>query len=788
MLKPILTTLTRHKTHTILNITGLAVGIAACLLIFLTIRFEKSFDDYHNDKDRLYRLVSVPFHPGSALGQGPGAPLPAAAALRLDYPQLEKVASIFGRDAQITANTNKFTEQGTLFFTDPTIFDIFKFTWLAGNPQSLSEPNNAVLTKETAEKYFGQWQNAIGKTIKLDNKETYQITGILDNPPANTDLPIKIALSYISLKNVDLTDWQGIYTRGYTFIKLPKDQQAKQFNKELTAFIDRHTPATKEKRGLALQPLSEMHTDARFGNYNNRTFSPELTTSLSLTAAFLLIIACVNFINLSTARAITRSREVSIRKILGSSRLSLKLKFLAEGATITILALIIATTIAKLTLPGLNNLLGTSIELSLTDPILIIFEITIAVAVVAMAGLYPAIMLSRFSPINALKTRLTTTSKKGTSLRRILVIAQFTIAQTLIICVLVVSGQMNFFRHADLGFDKSAIVNIPIPGDSVAQAKIPSLKASLLAIPGVKSVSFSSYSPLDNDLWSSQFKFDHSKTKTAFQAYFKWADADFFKTYQPKLIAGRLYEASDTLREFVVNETLVKKLGFQKPADIIGKEINFWDQEKAPVVGVVKDFNTTSLQSAIKPVVIGPWRDTYSMAGIKLAEKAPGQTLEKIGKVWTAAYPDYVYSHGFLDDKIDQYYKEEEKLSVLYRLFAGIAIFISCLGLYGLVAFMTGQRTRELGIRKVLGATVPELLLLLSKEMTLLIAAAFLIATPVAWYLMHRWLGAFANRIQPQAGLFLLTIAGSIAIAWCTVGYRTFRAATANPVDALKNE
>jgi len=836
MLKTIFTSLTRHKTHTILNITGLAVGIAACLLIFLTISFEKSFDNYHKDKERIYRLVSIPYHPGAALGQGPGAPLPAAAALRIDYPQLEKVASIFGRDAQVSvttgtqpaenqatqnqpiekSQTNKFTEQGTLFYAEPALFDIFSIKWLAGNPQTLTGPNKAAITKATAERYFGSYPAALGQTIKLDNKDIYQITGILEDQPANTDLPLKIVLSYASLKNVDLTDWQGIYTRGYTFIKLPENLKQEEFNRELRSFVDRHTPATKEKRGLALQPLSQMHTDARFGNLNNRTFSPELTTSLSLTAAFLLIIACVNFINLSTAQAVTRSREIAIRKVLGSSRTSLKIRFLGEAAIITIIAIIIATTIAKLTLPSLNNLLGTNITIDLTDPALITFQISIALVVTAMAGLYPAFLLSSFDPVSALKNKLTTNSSKGSakgiSLRRILVIAQFTIAQTLIICVLVVSSQMNFFRHADLGFDKTSIVNIPIPADSLAQAKIPSLRAAILAIPGVKSVSFSSYSPLDNDLWSSQFKFDHSKTKTPFQVYFKWADADFFTTYLPKLIAGRLYEPSDTLKEFVVNETLTKKLGFQKPEDIIGKEINFWDQTKGPVVGVVKDFYTTSLQSAIKPIVIGPWRDTYSLAGIKLSEirteneaqnerKTENETeaknqserqttpaiLARLRSIWTTTYPDYVYSYQFLDDKIDQYYKEEEKLSVLYKLFAAIAVFISCLGLYGLVSFMTTQRTKELGIRKILGATLPELLLLLSKEMTTLIAAAFLIATPVAWYLMHRWLETFANRIQPQPRLFLLTIAGSIAIAWITVGYRTFRAATANPVEALRD-
>ena len=786
--------LRRNKSYTFLNGTGLAVGIGACLLIFLLVQFELSFDNFHPDRDRIYRLVSVPFRAGSPLGMEAGVPLAVARALRVDFPQLEKVGAIFGRDAQVTVldaghsqgPAKKFNEEGGVFFAEPSFFDIFRFGWLAGDAHTaLASPNTVVLSRETATNYFGDWKKSVGRTIKFDNKDIYTVTGILQDVPANTDFPLKLVVSYLSLKNVDLTDWQGTYGRAYTFVRLPPGLTASRFNVQLRDFVNRHTAAGIERRGVVLQPLAEMHSDGRFGNYRGRTFSRELTTSLGLTAAFLLLIACANFINLATAQAVKRSQEVGIRKVLGGTRGQLIRQFLGEAGMITVLAVVAAVCIARMVLPLLNALLDTSIRLRLNDPSLVAFLGLVIVAVTLMAGLYPAFVLSGFNPVSSLKNKLTASG--GIHLRRGLVMLQFCIAQVFIVCVMVVSSQMNYWRHVSLGFDKASIVNVPIPEDSISLAKIGALRQELLRVPGVQRLSFSTFSPLDNEIWSNQFFFDHSRTKTDFQAYFKWADADFFKTYNPVLLAGRVYGPSDTLREFVVNETLVKKLGLQEPKDILGKEISFWDK-RALVVGVLKDFQTNSMQTAIKPIIMGTWKDNYAVAGIKLKSTNVRQTLAAIERIWNAAYPDHLYSYQFLDDKIDGYYKEEDKLSLLYRIFAGIALFISCIGLYGLVSFMAAQRTREVGVRKVLGASVMQLMVLLSREFTVLIGIAFLVAAPVAYYLMRHWLDGFAYRIHLGVGLFLLSVAMSIVIAWCTVGFRAFRAAVANPVSALRSE
>ena len=634
----------------------------------------------------------------------------------------------------------------------------------------------------------------MGKTIQFNNAGLIKVVGILKDVPDNTDFPLKLIFGYRSLVNVDFNDWQGTYSRGYTFVRLSPRTSVTGFNADLRELMDRHTPPGRERRGVVAQPLAEMHRDGQFGNFRGRTFGAGLTRSLILIAAFLLMIACVNFVNMATAQAVRRARETGIRKVLGSSRRQLIGQFIGESAVVSVFAMVVALSLAAAALPVLNSLLGIHLRLKLTDGYLLVFLLLVTAATTMMAGIYPAFILSAFKPVDTLKNSSTIRKTGGLSLRRGLVVLQFGIAQVLIICMLVVSGQLHFFQHTALGFDPSGVVNVPIPGDSVSQRKMETVRQELLQLPGVQQVSFSTFSPLDNDIWSNQFKFDHSGTPTNFQAFFKWADANFFSLYQPEFIAGRAYGPGDTVREYVVNETLVRQLGLRGPKDILGKEISFFDQVRGPVVGVVKDFFTNSLQKPITPIVMACWKDTYAMAGIKLrTAQASGragaaQTLAAIERIWRTAYPDFLYSYQFLEEKIGSYYQEEEKLSELYQVFAGIAIFISCLGLYGLISFMAAQRRKEIGVRKVVGASVFDVVVLLSREFTWLVGAAFAVAAPVAYLLTHRWLEAFAYRIHPGAGIFLVTIAASLLITWTTVGYKTFLAALANPAAALRSE
>ena len=377
----------------------------------------------------------------------------------------------------------------------------------------------------------------------------------------------------------------------------------------------------------------------------------------------------------------------------------------------------------------------------------------------------------------------------GISLRRGLVVLQFAIAHVLIIGTLVVVSQMYFFRNAALGFDKAAVINVGIPGDSLSRTRIDYLRNRLLQNPDIKNVSFSFSSPAAQGNWNSDFKFDHATKTTNFNANLKWADVDYFKTYNLKFIAGRPYYAGDTVREVVVNETLLRKLGITDPKKAIGKELNFWDGEMiASIAGVIKDFNSKSLEQPMEPVVLGTWKATYQTLNIKIKPGKESEVLPFVEKLWNGAYPDYMYEYSFLDNTIANFYKQEAQLSQLYKIFAFIAIFISCLGLYGLVSFMAAQRTKEVGIRKVLGATAGNIVYLLSKEFSLLIIIAFVIAGPIAYYIMHKWLQNYTYRIELGFSIFLIAIVSSIVIAWITVGYRAIKAALANPVNSLRTE
>jgi len=410
--------------------------------------------------------------------------------------------------------------------------------------------------------------------------------------------------------------------------------------------------------------------------------------------------------------------------------------------------------------------------------------------VTALAGFYPSIVLSRFSPVNALKSKLTANTTKGISLRRGLVVFQFIIAQALIIGTLIIVKQMNYFINQPLGFDKNAIVNVPFPADSIGISKLDYLKKQLLTVSGVQSVSFSSNTPVedDDDMWSN-FKFNHAIKETDFYAITKFADNEYVRAYKLPLIAGRNLLPSDTAREFLVNESLIKSLGIKNPQEILNKEIGLWgDQMKGPVVGVLKDFNDRSFRRDLAPLLITTNNKLYSEAGIKLATTNISSAMQAVKKIWEQTFPDFVYEYKFLDDKVESFYKQENQLAQLYKIFAAIAIFLSCLGLYGLASFMAVQRIKEVGIRKVLGATAANIVYLFSKEFIILIAIAFAVATPIAWYYMHKWLQDYVYRIDISWWIFLAGGFAAIIIALATISFQAIKAANANPMKSLRTE
>jgi putative ABC transport system permease protein len=788
--------LTKHKSSSLINIAGLVVGFAAFLLIFLVIQYEQSFDSFHSKKKTIYRVVRIGKNPVNREYRT-GVPFPVTLGLRTDFPQLANAAAIYGsNNVQVNviaadgSTVKKFKETNGVFVAEPQFFQMFDFSSAEDNiTKALSEPNTALLTKDIASKYFGDWKAAEGKTLNIFGNNI-KITGILNNPPANTDFPLGIVLSYATLaKAVNMNNWSNISDENYCFVQLPAGYSQMQFDKLLAGFVDKHIKPVNPNYDLALQPLSEIHYDERYGNFNGRTFSKDLILALSLIGLFLLVIACVNFINLATAQAINRAREVGVRKVLGSNRTQLILQFLGETGAISLLALIGSLIIVFICLPFLNNLLEIHLSTSvLYSGKLILFMFCALLVVTFLSGFYPALVLSGFKSANVLKTAVNMDNKKGVLFRRGLVVFQFVIAQALIIGTLVVASQMDYFRTADMGFNKEAIINAGIPDDSLGRTKIDLLRNELYKVPGLENISFSMFAPTGGGGWATDLRINnnHSNNPDLIITMMP-ADTSFFRLYNLPLVAGRKYFPSDTIREFVVNETLVKKLGIQNIQEAIGKLINV-NGKTFPIVGVVKDFHVNSLRDPIDAIVMTTIKETYGLANIKINLGKAKTVIATMENIWNKSFPDYVFEYNFIDQSIAAYYKQENQLSQLYKIFSGIAIFISCLGLYGLISFMASRRKKEIGIRKVLGAPVSDIVIMLSREFTILIAFAFLIASPIAWYFMHQWLHQYTYRIMIGLWFFVATILGSLCIAWLTVGYTAIKAAIANPVKSLRTE
>lgn len=807
--------LTRKSKYCIINIAGLAIGIAVSMMIFMIIQFQTSFDSFHSKKNRIYRVLTESHHANEGtISYKKNVPFPLPAGVKTAFPQVEQVAPIYAShndqiqvlDANGTA-INNFKEQSGVFYTSPSFFNMFDFPLLAGSYESLYDPNNVLLTKEIAESYFGDWKTAMGKTIKITGYYSMgaglfqfpaialKVSGVLATIPSNTDFQLKLVIAY----GTDFTGDKdfGFQQPGWNqsapdfgcYVLLPTNISADHFNQQLSAYT-RNLESADNKDSYIIQPISAVHFDAEAGNYSNKTISHELINVLWLIAAFILLIACVNFINLSTAQAVNRAKEVGVRKVLGSNKSQIRIQFIVETFLIVIIAVILATGITLLALPYVNQLLELSFSFNLlTNPAVILFLLVVTITVTALAGFYPSIVLSHFNPVIALKSKLTINPAKGISLRRGLVVFQFIIAQALIIGTLIIVEQMNYFMDQPLGFDKEAIVNVPYRPDSTGGKLTAYLKQQLLKN-GAQTVSFSSNSPIedDNNMFTT-FKFDHALKDADFQAIARFADNDYVSTYKLQLIAGRNLQPSDYTKEFLVNESFVKSLGLKKPEDILNKEISIMGGLiTCPVVGVLKDFNDRPLREHLAPLLIASNVTMYRQVSIKLATTNISSTMQSINKIWEQTFPEYVYEYRFLDDKIDSFYKQESQLSHLFKIFAAIAIFLGCLGLYGLASFMAVQRIKEVGICKVFGATAGSIVYLFFKEFIILIAIAFAIATPISWYYMHQWLQNYAYRINISWWLFAAGGLIAIIIALTTISLQAIKAAIANPVKSLRTE
>jgi ABC-type antimicrobial peptide transport system permease subunit len=807
-LKLIIRSAIGNKTHMVINMAGLAISIAACLLLFAVERYELSYDTFQKDYRNIYRVVRQE-KDADGIDYGSGNPFPARDALRTDFPQVTTGTLFASYGSQVTvpevnepgnSPAKKFIEETGFFFCDPQFFQVFNHNWLAGSPAVLNEPYVTVLTKKMAARYFGDWRNAVGKMLQLNYAlvrvnyiATVKVAGIIDDVPGNSDFPLQIVTSFQTLKAnagaLGFPDrWGSVTSNFQLFMLLPENIPPGTINAQLAEFSKKRYPNNRDLSNLNfLQPLSELHFDNRYDNFGDHITSKATIRTLSLIGIFIIVMACINFINLSTAQAVRRSKEIGIRKVLGSNRMQLFGQVMGETTFIVAAAIVLATVIAGLCLPYIKYISLVQESLSMFNWQTIVFLGGIFLLVTIFSGIYPAFILSRFQPVLALKNKITSATVGGISLRRGLVVTQFTISQVLIAGTIVAISQMQYVRNADLGFNQHAVYLINVNADSIVRAQSEVFTQKLLQMHGVQSVSFSSEAPSSDNASSTDFSFDH-RPQENFDIYRKFADEDYFATYGLQLAAGRIYDKSDTVKEVIVNETLVERLGIKNPSAIIGKEIRMGGAPWKTIVGVVKDFHANSLREEIRPMIIAQRKDRYAVFGIRLSSSNIAKTQAGIESIWNDHFPAYAFTGSYMEENIAGFYRQEKQLSLLYRIFAGIAIFISCLGLYGLVSFMAVQKKKETGVRKVLGASVKDIVFLFSKEFTILIIVGFLIAMPISYYMMNNWLQDFAFRITMNAGMFLIVILLSVIIAWLTVGYISIKTAIANPVKSLRAE
>ncbi|WP_422082860.1 FtsX-like permease family protein [Ulvibacterium sp.] len=791
--------LSRHKTNAIINISGLSVGIAVCLIIFLVIRFELSFDGYHKKKDRIYRVMTEYHHPNVSPFTNKAVPYPVPENLKEAFPQIERVAPVLAEnDTQIKVLDNNgdpingFREETGVFYTKPALFNIFDYPFIVGSAASLKDPNKVVLSREMAIKYFGTLDGILGKNLLLNNEEIVGVIGVIENVPPNTDLQLKIVISYgtgYTSNFLTTQDWDGTNGDFGTFVLLSKNASASTLAQQLRSFGDSNK-SDENENVLLIQPLADIHYDTSTGNFSNRSIGTPLVNVLWLVAAFILLIACVNFINLTTAQMVNRSKEIGVRKVLGGDKGQLRKQFLSETFLIVLFSEILAFGLVCISLKKVGALFDIPLTLySLFTPAVVLFFMAIAVLVTIFAGFYPSIVLSAYNPVTALKSKLANPSGKGISLRRGLVVFQFAIAQVLIIGALIMVRQMEYFMEQPLGFKKEALVNVPIPTDSISLGRVDFLRDKLAVENGIQNVSFNMAGPISDGNWWTNFVFDHAAERTDFFVICKALDKEYLATYGIDLVAGRNVRETHGTYEYLVNETLVKKLGFEKPEEVLNKEVNLGNgRVTGPVVGVLKDFHARSFKRGLDPVLLANNFDWYSQASIKLSLGQERETLDRIEAIWNDTFPDYIFQYDFLDAQVASYYEQERRLSNLYKLSAGLAIFLSCLGLYGLASFLVQQRRKEAGIRKVLGATKQRIVYLFSKEFVALVFLAFCIAAPVSGYFMQQWLENYPFRINLSWTIFMLGGAVTLVVALATVGYLAFKAASVNPVKSLRTE
>lgn len=768
-----------NKSYALINITGLALGLAACIVIFLVVQNELGYDQYHKNSDRTYRVT---LH---GLDYNPSVAFAVAPAFKNDFSEVE-VSQYYPRQGGLVSVGEQKYNQKVYAFADENFTKIFDFAWLSGNAATaLKEPNTVVLTESTAKRYFHD-TDAIGKTIRLDNEEDLRVTGVIKDLPSNTHFVFSFLASWETIrKKVNTSNFWSIQG-GMLYVTLPKNVSAGTVESQFPAFITKNwkEDVAKDKGILMLQPLKEIHFDRRYLNQISMPRSKETIYGLAGVAIFIILTACINFVNLATAQSLKRGKEVGIRKTLGAFRKQLIMQVMGETTLLVIVSVFLSFAAVILFLPYTEPLLDIRIDTAnLFKPEMIGAIISIIVATILLAGLYPALIQSGFQPLKALKSGMTENSGGRSYLRKGLVIVQFSITQILLVGTFIVGSQMDFFLNKDIGFEKDAIVTF------ATGEKADVLRQKLIDNPGVEQVSLASGAPAYSTNFA-PFSSPELGMPDNDVTEIKQVDENYLSMYHIKLLAGEPITkvvSKDTVANLVVNETLIKRLGIDDPEKAIGQRFLIGDSP-IRIRGVVQDFQSESKHKKIRACVIMYNPNSFWQTSVKLRPEKMHETLTAIEKDWSELNPKSLFSYEFIDDHIAGMYTQEYKMYNAFRLFSAIAILIGCLGLYGLVSLMAVQRTKEIGIRKVLGASIPGLVVLFFNQFIWLILIAFILAAPVAWFAMDKWLQEFAYHISIGPAIFLISILTTLIIAGITISHQSIKAALMNPIKSLRSE
>ena len=795
LLKISFRTLLKDKAYSILNVTGLTIGITCSMFLLMYILHELSYDRYHKNARNIYRVVSNIKETDNAFTWAV-AQIPLAEELRDNYPEVKNAVRFFGTDRTLYKNGAKQFYEEEFYLADSTVFEMFTYPFLYGDPATaLDNSFSIVLTEKTARKYFSDISAAVGQSIQNQQGEEFKITGVLKDIPLNSHFLFDGLVS----RNTR-PDFQGSWGNFgvFTYIHLPGGYDLSKMYTSLETIIKQRVDPIFEQFGIKiryeLQPILDIHLYSKIQDEAEAGGDISYIYIFASVAAFMLIIACINYMNLATARSINRAREVGVRKVMGSQRRQLIAQFITESVVIALIAMLVSILLIYALLPSFNNLANKSLPFSfiLQGPV-ILSLLVIVLFVGVIGGSYPAFYLSGFNPINVLKGKLT--SKGGNVFfRKFLVAFQFAISIFMLISTLIVFNQLQFMRNKDLGFEKERLVRLSLNEDALQQQS-QILVNRLKQTPEVAAVGMASNSP-GQGIGKLLLKVEDNEGKLTDRGVDLYtADYDFVKTMGMTIVEGRDFSrevTSDTTFAVLVNESMVKRMSWDEP---LGKKFVFNDgnpetpDAEKHVVGVVKDYHQNSLYDPIEPLMIMLDKNNGWLF-VRTGEGDVRQSINAIEKVWKEIFPTYTFDYDFLDADFNSQYKADEKRSQIFTAFSVLTIVIACLGLLGLAAFTTEQRTKEIGVRKVIGASVQHLVMLVSKEFFVLVGIGMLVAFPVAWYFTSNWLQNFAYRIELEGEwpTFVLSALLAFVITLATVGFHVVRAASANPVKSLRDE